>query len=43
VLAVSIERVSFHSASYGFCVLCIMALGQRALVTVVGHAAEISA
>jgi exodeoxyribonuclease V alpha subunit len=43
VLAGSIERVTFHNASNGFCVLRIKARGQRELVTVVGHAAEISA
>ena len=43
VLAGSIERVTFHNASTGFCVLRIKARGHRDLVTVVGHAAEISA
>jgi exodeoxyribonuclease V alpha subunit len=43
VLAGSIERVTFHSAETGFCVLRIKARGHRDLVTVVGHAAEISA
>ncbi|MCP9860647.1 MULTISPECIES: ATP-dependent RecD-like DNA helicase [unclassified Cyanobium] len=43
VLAGSIERVTFHSAESGFCVLRIKARGHRELVTVVGHAAEISA
>jgi exodeoxyribonuclease V alpha subunit len=43
VLAGSIERVTFHNASNGFCVLRIKARGHRELVTVVGHAAEISA
>ena len=42
VLAGSIERVTFHSAESGFCVLRIKARGHRELVTVVGHAAEIS-
>ena len=42
-MAGSIERVKFHSAESGFCVLCIKASGHRELVTVVGHAAEISA
>jgi exodeoxyribonuclease V alpha subunit len=42
-LAGSIERVTFHNSSNGFCVLRIKARGQRELVTVVGHAAEISA
>jgi exodeoxyribonuclease V alpha subunit len=43
VLAGSVERVTFHNAESGFCVLRIKARGQRELVTVVGHAAEISA
>ena len=43
VLAGSIERVTFHNAENGFCVLRIKARGHRELVTVVGHAAEISA
>jgi exodeoxyribonuclease V alpha subunit len=43
VLAGSIERVTFHSAESGFCVLRIKARGHRDLITVVGHAAEISA
>ncbi|MCS5700454.1 ATP-dependent RecD-like DNA helicase [Cyanobium sp. FGCU-52] len=43
VLAGPIERVTFHNPSNGFCVLRIKARGHRELVTVVGHAAEISA
>jgi exodeoxyribonuclease V alpha subunit len=43
VLAGSIERVTFHNAENGFCVLRIKARGHRDLVTVVGHSAEISA
>jgi ATP-dependent exoDNAse (exonuclease V) alpha subunit len=43
VLAGSIERVTFHNPTNGFCVLRIKARGHRDLVTVVGHAAEISA
>jgi len=43
VLAGSIERVTFHNAENGFCVLRVKARGHRELVTVVGHAAEISA
>ena len=39
VLAGSIERVTFHSAESGFCVLRIKARGHCDLVTVVGHAA----
>ena len=42
VLAGSIERVTFHNPGNGFCVLRIKARGHRDLVTVVGHAAEIS-
>jgi exodeoxyribonuclease V alpha subunit len=38
-----IERVSFHNADSGFCVLRVKARGQRELITVVGHAASISA
>ncbi len=43
MLAGSIERVTFHNADNGFCVLRIKARGHRDLVTVVGHAAEIGA
>ena len=43
VLAGSIERFTFHNPANGFCVLRIKARGHRMLVTVVGHAAEISA
>ena len=42
-LAGLVERVTFHNADSGFCVLRIKARGQRDLVTVVGHAASISA
>ena len=42
VLAGWIERVTFHSAANGFCVLRVKARGHLELVTVVGHAAEIS-
>ena len=37
------ERVTFHNADSGFCVLRVKARGQRDLVTVVGHAATIAA
>ena len=37
------ERVTFHNAENGFCVLQAKARGHRDLVTVVGHAAIISA
>ena len=43
VLAGSVERVTFNNPANGFCVLRIKARGHRELVTVVGHAAEISA
>ncbi|MGB5240208.1 MAG: hypothetical protein WBN80_06125 [Prochlorococcaceae cyanobacterium] len=42
VLEGSMERVTFHNAEKGFCVLRIKARGQRELVTVVGHAADSS-
>jgi len=42
-LAGLVERVTFHNAENGFCVLRIKARGHRDLVTVVGHAAAISA
>nr|WP_246849707.1 ATP-dependent RecD-like DNA helicase [Rubellimicrobium arenae] len=37
------ERVTFHSPESGFCVLRVKVRGHRDLVTVVGHAATISA
>jgi exodeoxyribonuclease V alpha subunit len=43
VLAGLVERVTFHNPENGFCVLRAKARGQRELVTVVGHAATISA
>ncbi|MBV8096510.1 MAG: ATP-dependent RecD-like DNA helicase, partial [Acetobacteraceae bacterium] len=43
VLAGLVERVTFHSAENGFCVLRVKARGHREPVTVVGHAATISA
>ena len=42
-LAGIVERVTFHNAENGFCVLRIKARGHRDLITVVGHAATISA
>jgi exodeoxyribonuclease V alpha subunit len=42
VLAGLVERVTFHNAENGFCVLRAKARGHRDLVTVVGHAATIS-
>src|SRR5262245_40335010 len=43
VLAGLVERVTFHNAENGFCVLRAKARGHRELVTVVGHAATIAA
>ena len=43
VLAGLVERVTFHNEENGFCVLRIKARGQRDLITVLGHAAMISA
>jgi exodeoxyribonuclease V alpha subunit len=43
VLAGLVERVTFHNTENGFCVLRAKARGHRDLVTVVGHAATISA
>ena len=43
VLAGYIERVTYHNAENGFCVLRAKARGHRDTVTVVGHAATISA
>ncbi|RZI56705.1 MAG: ATP-dependent RecD-like DNA helicase, partial [Pseudomonas sp.] len=42
-LAGLVERVTYHNTETGFCVLRVKARGQRDLVTVVGHAAAISA
>src|SRR3954465_5046305 len=41
-LAGLVERVTFHNADTGFCVLRVKVRGQRDPVTVVGHAALIS-
>jgi hypothetical protein len=43
VLAGLVERVTYHNAENGFCVLRAKARGHRDLVTVVGHAAAIAA
>src|ERR1700726_2060284 len=43
VLAGLVERVTFHNPEHGFCVLRVKARGQRHLITVLGHAAMISA
>ena len=42
-LAGSVERVTFHNADTGFCVLRVKVRGQRDLVTLTGHAPAISA
>ena len=42
-LAGTVERVTFHNADTGFAVLKVKARGKRDLITVVGHAATISA
>jgi exodeoxyribonuclease V alpha subunit len=42
-LAGLVERVTYHNAENGFCVLRVKARGQKDLVTVVGHAASIAA
>ena len=43
VLAGLVERVTFHNEENGFCVLRVKARGQRDLITILGHAAMISA
>ena len=43
VLAGLVERVTFHNAENGFCVLRIKARGHRELIIVIGHAAVIAA
>ena len=42
-LAGLVERVTFHNEDNGFCVLRVKARGKREPITVVGHAAVISA
>ena len=42
-LAGTVERVTFHNTENGFVVLNVKARGKRDLITVVGHAAAISA
>jgi exodeoxyribonuclease V alpha subunit len=42
-LAGLVERVTFHSAETGFCVLRVKVRGQQDLVTVLGSAAEVHA
>jgi exodeoxyribonuclease V alpha subunit len=43
VVAGLVERITFHNEESGFCVLRAKARGHRDLITVVGHAAAISA
>jgi hypothetical protein len=43
VLAGMVERVTYQNVENGFCVIRVKARGHRELVTVVGHAAAISA
>src|SRR3954453_13885207 len=43
ILAGLVEPVTFHNEENGFCVLRVKARGQRDLITVLGHAAMISA
>jgi exodeoxyribonuclease V alpha subunit len=43
VLAGLVEHVTFHNEDNGFCVLRVKARGKREPITVVGHAAVISA
>jgi exodeoxyribonuclease V alpha subunit len=42
-LAGLVDRVTFHNPENGFCVLRVKARGQRDPITLVGHAAMISA
>ena len=42
-LAGIVERVTFHNGENGFCVLRVKARGQRDLITILGHAAMVSA
>ena len=43
VLGGLVDRVTFHNSENGFCVLRVKARGQRDLITLIGHAAMISA
>jgi exodeoxyribonuclease V alpha subunit len=43
VLSGVVERVTFHNPDTGFCVLRVKARGHKDLVTVVGHAAAVTA
>jgi len=42
VLAGIVERITYHNAENGFCVLRAKVRGYRDVVTVVGHAATIA-
>ena len=42
-LAGLVDRVTFHNSENGFCVLRVKVRGQRDLLTVIGHAAMITA
>ena len=42
-LAGLVERVTYHNPDNGYCVLRVKVRGHRDLVTVLGHAASISA
>ena len=43
VLAELVERVTYQNVENGFCVIRVKARTRRDLITVVGHAATISA
>jgi len=43
ILAGLVERVTYQNADNGFCVIRVKARGHRDLITLVGHAATISA
>jgi len=43
VLAGLVERITYHNAENGFCVLRVKVRGHRDVVTIVGHAATIAA
>ena len=43
VLTGLVERITYQNAENGFCVIRVKARGRRELVTLVGHAAAISA
>lgn len=37
-----VERVTFHNADSGFCVLRLKVKGERELITLVGHAPTVA-